>query len=100
MPTPNYLSRKAASEYLLSTWGIKRSPKYLAKLAVIGGGPPFRKAGRDPMYAPPGLDAWAEAIMGPVVSSTSELPPLPSSIHDVSSNTVAKRVARVEVTEA
>jgi hypothetical protein len=72
MLTPNYLSRKVASEYLFSTWGIKRSPNYLAKLAVIGGGPSFRKAGRDPLYAPSDLDAWAEEIMGPVVRSTSE----------------------------
>ena len=79
MPTPNYLSRNFASEYLLITWGIKRSPKYLAKLAVIGGGPPFRKAGRDPLYAPPDLDAWVEEIMGPVVRSTSELLPPPQA---------------------
>lgn len=72
MLTQNYLSRKVASEYLFSTWGIKRSPNYLAKLAVIGGGPPFRKAGRDPLYAPSDLDAWALAKLGPLVRSTAE----------------------------
>jgi hypothetical protein len=98
MSTPNYLNRNFASEYLLITWGIKRSPKYLAKLAVIGGGPPFRKAGRDPLYAPLDLDAWVEEIMGPVVRSTSELPSLPS-IHDVASAPVAKRLVPAEVAE-
>jgi hypothetical protein len=37
MQSSKYLNRKAASEYLLSTWGLKRSSNYLAKLAVVGG---------------------------------------------------------------
>lgn len=69
-----YMGRKAASAYLLSTWGLKRSSNYLAKLAVIGGGPAFRKAGRDPLYAAEDLDAWAAELIGPRVRSTSELP--------------------------
>jgi hypothetical protein len=72
MLTPNYMSRKAASEYLLSQWGLKRSPNYLAKLACIGGGPSFHKAGRDPLYTPSALDAWALATLGPLVRSTAE----------------------------
>jgi hypothetical protein len=49
------------------------SPKTLAKLAVIGGGPPFRKAGRVPLYSPASADAWAASKIGPLVHSTSEL---------------------------
>jgi hypothetical protein len=72
MLTPIYLSRKAASEYLLSQWGLKRSPNYLMKLASIGGGPSFHKAGREPLYPIPELDAWALAKLGPLVRSTAE----------------------------
>lgn len=49
------------------------SPKTLAKYAVVGGGPKFRKAGRIPLYDVPGLDEWAGAKLSPLVSSTSEL---------------------------
>jgi hypothetical protein len=74
MQTSKYLNRKAASTYLLSTWGLRRSGNYLAKLAVVGGGPPFRKAGRDPLYTVEDLDGWASSLIGPRVRSTSELP--------------------------
>jgi hypothetical protein len=74
MQTPNYLSRKDASAHLLATWGLKRSPNYLAKLAVVGGGPAFHKGGRDPLYAPSDLDAWAMKIIGPRKQSTSDQP--------------------------
>ena len=73
MQTSKYLNRKAASTYLLSTWGLRRSANYLAKLAVVGGGPPFRKAGRDPLYTVEDLDGWASSLIGPLVRSTSEL---------------------------
>ncbi len=36
--------------------GLACSPRWLAKLAVIGGGPIFRKAGRTPIYARADLD--------------------------------------------
>jgi hypothetical protein len=74
MQTSKYLNRKAASAYLLSTWGLRRSVNYLAKLAVVGGGPAFRKAGRDPLYTVEDLDGWASGLIGPRVRSTSELP--------------------------
>ena len=67
------LSRKEASEYLLEQHGIRRSPGTLAKLASVGGGPAFRKAGRIPIYDPPLLDEWAAEITSRVVRSTSEL---------------------------
>jgi hypothetical protein len=73
MTTSKYLNRKAAREYLLSTWGLRRSVNYLAKLAVVGGGPAFRKANREPLYTPEDLDAWATELIGPRVHSTSEL---------------------------
>jgi hypothetical protein len=64
--------RSAAAEYIRSTWGIPCAPRFLAKLAVIGGGPPFRRAGRTPLYPEDGLDDWARRRLGPRVRSTSE----------------------------
>jgi len=66
--------RHAAAEYIESEWGIPCKPKTLAKLAVVGGGPVFRKAGRTPLYPEDALDDWAKNKLGPRVRSTSELP--------------------------
>ena len=65
--------RDAAAEYIQSEWSIPCKPKTLAKLAVIGGGPVFRKAGRTPLYPEDALDDWAKSKLGPRVRSTSEL---------------------------
>ncbi len=67
------LRRSEAATYLLETHGIRRAVGTLAKLAVVGGGPRFRVAGRTPLYSTDDLDAWAESILSPLVSSTSEL---------------------------
>ena len=67
------LRRDDAAAYLSKRWGIPCSPKTLAKLAVIGGGPAFRKAGRIPLYPEDGLDAYAQKRLSPRVFSTSEL---------------------------
>jgi hypothetical protein len=73
-PPPQPLKRRAAaSAYLRERWGVERAPGTLAKLAVVGGGPRFRKAGRIPLYAPTDLDAWASELLGEAVTSTSEL---------------------------
>jgi hypothetical protein len=73
MSSPKYLKRCEAAAHVRNVWGIPCSPKYLAKLAVVGGGPIFRKANRTPLYAPLDLDVWAEKRIGPPISSTSEL---------------------------
>jgi hypothetical protein len=44
----------------------------MAKLAVVGGGPLFRKAGRFPLYEIVDLDAWAHLKLGPKRRSTSD----------------------------
>jgi hypothetical protein len=67
-----FLRRKDAAEYLRTRWGVRCAAQTLAKLAVLGGGPPFRKAGRFPLYAPLDLDVWAESRLGPMQRSTSE----------------------------
>ncbi len=70
---PRPLSREEASRHLRDTFGIKCKVATLAKLATVGGGPKFRKAGRYPIYSVEDLDAWAEARLSAKVGSTSEL---------------------------
>ena len=64
--------RAAASKYLRGTWGLEYSPRTLAKMACIGGGPPMEYAGRFPLYTDGDLDGWARAKIAPPVNSTSE----------------------------
>lgn len=64
--------RPDAAAYVRARYKMPCSTAWLAKLAVIGGGSPFHKAGRFPLYTKPTLDEWAHARLGPLVSSTSE----------------------------
>lgn len=70
-PTTHYLRRTAAARYVREIWGLPCSSKWLAKLAVVGGGPIYRKAGRFPLYSPKDLDQWAESRIGAPRRSTS-----------------------------
>jgi hypothetical protein len=70
-PHPAFLVRKAAAQYITENY-FPCSPKTLAKLACIGGGPEFRRAGRIPIHEPHKLDAWARSRIGPPVRSTSD----------------------------
>jgi hypothetical protein len=70
--SPVYLRRDKAAQHVRDTWGLPCSPRWLAKLAVMGGGPIFRKAGRTPIYAPADLDAWAQSRIGAPQKSTSD----------------------------
>jgi len=69
---PSRMRRKVASEYLLTVHGVSLSPATLAKLAVLGGGPAYRKDGPFPIYDQPVLDDYALARLGPLRSSTSD----------------------------
>jgi hypothetical protein len=82
MDTPNhvgpdysrrFLRRSEAVTYVTQRYGFPCSRQWLAKLAVVGGGPTFRKAGRYPIYDPADLDLWAQQRIGP---------PQPSEIGD------------------
>jgi hypothetical protein len=66
------LRRNAASQYLEETWGVNRAPSTLAKYAVIGGGPTFRRAGRVPYYSKHDLDEWVLSKLTAPLRSTSE----------------------------
>ena len=70
-PTAHYFRRAMAAHYVRETWGLPCSSKWLAKLAVTGGGPVYRKAGRFPVYTVVDLDAWAESRLGSRRCSTS-----------------------------
>jgi len=73
LPPRRMLRRSEAAKHVTETSGMPLSPKTLAKYAVVGGGPPFRKVGRIPLYDPPDLDAWVCSKLTHLVSSTSEL---------------------------
>ena len=71
MSEQRYLRRKDAAEYLKRSYGWG-SLQTLAKLAVHGGGPIYRKFGRAVLYAPEDLDSWASAKLGAPQRSTSD----------------------------
>lgn len=73
MSENRYLRRREAALYIQTTFGFPCSRQWLAKLAVIGGGPIYRKAGRTPIYAPSDLDAWALERIGSPQRSTSDV---------------------------
>lgn len=67
-----FLRRGDAATYINDRYGFPCSRQWLAKLAVVGGGPLFHRAGRFPIYDVTDLDSWAMSrICGPV-GSTSE----------------------------
>jgi hypothetical protein len=67
------LRRAEAARYVQDRRGYPCSPKTLAKYAVVGGGPRFRKAGRFPLYDPTDLDEWINDKLSDLVTSTSAL---------------------------
>lgn len=70
--SPIRLTRADAASYLRSRHGISRTAGTLAKLAVIGGGPSFRKVGaRRVLYDVAELDRWADSIVSAPMASTS-----------------------------
>jgi hypothetical protein len=79
------LRRTEAAKYVTDSYGFPCSPRTLAKLACVSSqGPPFRLAGRTPLYPTSGLDEWAQGKIGPLVRSTSE-------VHRPSSRKVRER---------
>jgi hypothetical protein len=65
------LSRREAAEYIKTVHNIPCSWRTLAKLACVSSdGPPFRRAGRWPLYSASDLDAWALSQLGPLMRST------------------------------
>ena len=69
---PDTLLRRDACAAALTEAGFMISPRTLATLACRGGGPPFQKYGRWPLYPWGEALAWAQARLSPLVRSTSE----------------------------
>jgi hypothetical protein len=69
-----FLRRADAAIYVTDRYGFPCSRQWLAKLAVVGVRPVFRKAGRYPIYQADDLDRWAQARIGPLQRSTSDAP--------------------------
>ena len=82
LSTKQFLRRADAAAYITARYGFPCSRQWLAKLAVVGGGPKFRKAGKYPIYDPADLDQWAQSRIGPVQRSTSVM----GSDADISKN--------------
>jgi hypothetical protein len=72
MSGTDFLRRKDAAFYLRTRYGIG-SFQSLAKLAMTGDGPVFRKCGRCVLYAPHDLDEWMQTRLSvPLRSTASE----------------------------
>lgn len=72
MQTFEHMNRREASAYIRQRWGLRCAPSTLAKMAITGEGPPFRKAGKWPIYERGDLDKWAQKRMSPPARSTAE----------------------------
>ena len=70
--SPKFLRRDDAAAHVRNRWGQPCSRGLLAKLAVCGGGPLYRTAGRFPLYSESDLDAWAESRISEPRRMTSE----------------------------
>lgn len=60
-------------EYLETMHGIEVKPTTLATWRCRGGGPPFVKFNRTPLYPRDLADAWADEKLGEPITSTSEV---------------------------
>ena len=65
------LGRKVAAQFLTER-GYRTAPATLAKLACIGGGPPFESFGRRPLYTEADLLGWARGRTTGLRRSTSD----------------------------
>jgi hypothetical protein len=68
-------NRREAARYLTEESKVKTAASTLQKLATLGGGPKYRIVAGMADYQRQHLDEYADSKFGPVVSSTSELPP-------------------------
>jgi hypothetical protein len=67
---PGFLRRRQAADYLQSKYGFGAMAT-LAKGAVTGDTPCYRKAGKMVLYTKASLDEWALKKIGPPQRSTS-----------------------------
>ena len=69
---PETLLRRADAARALSEVGYPMARATLATLATRGGGPPYRRFGRVPLYQWGELLDWARSRLSPPMHSTGE----------------------------
>ena len=69
--TDKFLTRREASAYLQGQ-GLPIAASTLGKFVTVGGGPKFRKFGRNAVYTASDLDAWAAARLGEARTNSSQ----------------------------
>jgi hypothetical protein len=69
----SFLRRRDAAEYLLEKYGFG-AERTLAKGAVTGDTPEYRKAGRRVLYTRDALDRWALSKISAPHASSSDAP--------------------------
>jgi len=72
---PFFLNRRQAAVFIEATYGARITVGTLAKMAVAGTGPAFRRFGRASVYEIDDLNTWAKARLSARVHSTSGLNP-------------------------
>jgi hypothetical protein len=70
---PDALLRRDALAAALTDAGYKTAPSTLATMASRGGGPPYRRYGRVPLYTWGEGLAWARSRLSPRINATAEL---------------------------
>ncbi len=80
-PIKRRLRGDQAARYITERSGAPCTAGWLNNLRVVGGGPPFIKWGRFPLYDPEDLDRWIISRFGPKQKSTSETVDNDSGIH-------------------
>jgi hypothetical protein len=92
MRTHLFHRRKAASLYLKENWGVNCAHGTLAKYAVTGGGPVFRRMGRVPLYSTDDLDKWVESrLSGPMRSTSDTACEMPDSYQQADPRATVKQ---------
>lgn len=71
-PLPDTLLRRSELAKALKQAGYPATEATLATKATRGGGPPFQRFGRIPLYRWSSALAWAEGRLSPPMRSTSE----------------------------
>jgi hypothetical protein len=69
---PDTLLGRREAAHALTAAGYRTSAATLATKASRGGGPPFRRWGRKPLYRWGDTLEWARSRLGPPMRSTSE----------------------------
>jgi hypothetical protein len=79
---PASFSRKQASEYLKTRWGLSYAVYTLAAYAAKGIGPEYQKAGPLAVYTREALDEWAKTKLTAPGRKASELKPMAECGHE------------------